>query len=105
MTYEDSAGDSDSSSPIAAPIHNFGFCANIDERLAKRIKLDDDEAYGLEDDCPIFAELSEYVKEIAGASLTAARELRDGRADIAVAWTGGRFVYSSHQIHKILKCG
>ncbi|GAA5945080.1 uncharacterized protein JCM15063_001653 [Sporobolomyces koalae] len=47
-------------------------------------------ASSLVDDCPPFPLLSRYVALVAGASLTAARELRDGRADIAIAWTGGR---------------
>ncbi|BGP55859.1 hypothetical protein JCM8202v2_003466 [Rhodotorula sphaerocarpa] len=29
-------------------------------------------------------------KLVAGASIAAARELRDGRADVAISWTGGR---------------
>lgn len=45
---------------------------------------------GLEDDCPTFPELSSYAEQVAGASIQAARELRDGRADVAIAWTGGR---------------
>lgn len=50
------------------------------------------ESYGLEDDCPVFPELSSYVREVAGASVQAAREIRDGKAEVAIAWTGGRFV-------------
>jgi acetoin utilization deacetylase AcuC-like enzyme len=49
-------------------------------------------SFGLEDDCPMFEGLGDYVLEVGGASLVAARELRDGRADIAIAWTGGRYV-------------
>jgi histone deacetylase 8 len=41
-------------------------------------------------DCPPFPGLSEYVLGIAGASLTAARELAEGRCDIAICWDGGR---------------
>ena len=44
----------------------------------------------MEDDCPTFDGMGEYVKEVAGASLTAARQLRDGKAEVAIAWTGGR---------------
>lgn len=58
----------------------------------KRRKM---EAFGLEDDCPLFPTLPEYVLEVAAASIQAARELRDGRADVAIAWTGGRCVRSS----------
>ncbi|KAI8969436.1 histone deacetylase complex protein [Trametes punicea] len=46
--------------------------------------------YGLEEDCPAFPQLAEYVRHIAGASLTAARALHHGRADIAICWDGGR---------------
>lgn len=56
-------------------------------RPAKRQRVD---TLGLEDDCPMFEALPSYALEVAGASLTAARELRDGRADVAIAWTGGR---------------
>ncbi|GAA5915983.1 uncharacterized protein JCM6883_006241 [Sporobolomyces salmoneus] len=44
----------------------------------------------LVDDCPPFPLLSEYVPLVAGASLTAARQLRDGLADVAISWNGGR---------------
>lgn len=89
--------DSESSSS-PAPLRHFGFSENGEsERPPKRQKLDHDEAedqerdaYGLEDDCPRFSGMREYVLEVAGASLCAARELRDDRADIAIAWTGGR---------------
>ncbi|KAG0662140.1 hypothetical protein C6P46_003533 [Rhodotorula mucilaginosa] len=49
-----------------------------------------DNKSGLQDDCPVFPELADYVQLVAGASIAAARELRDGRADVAIAWTGGR---------------
>lgn len=45
-------------------------------------------------DCPPFTGLREYVLGIAGASLTAARELAKGRCDIAICWDGGRSVQS-----------
>lgn len=51
--------------------------------------------FGLEDDCPPFPGLSEYVLAVAGATLTAARELAEGRCDIAICWDGGR-----HHAHK-----
>jgi histone deacetylase 8 len=44
----------------------------------------------LQDDCPVFPELSDYVQLVAEASTTAARILRDGEADVAINWTGGR---------------
>ncbi|RDB18669.1 Histone deacetylase 8 [Hypsizygus marmoreus] len=46
--------------------------------------------FGLEDDCPIFSGLHDYVPLVAGASLTAARALITGEADIAISWDGGR---------------
>ncbi|KAJ3115569.1 Histone deacetylase 8 [Phlyctochytrium bullatum] len=48
------------------------------------------EAMGLTDDCQVFPGLAEYVRWTAGASLTAARELVEGRADVAIHWDGGR---------------
>lgn len=45
-------------------------------------------------DCPPFPGLSEYVLAVAGASLTAARELAEGRCDIAICWDGGRSLQS-----------
>ncbi|KAK4047160.1 hypothetical protein OIV83_005612 [Microbotryomycetes sp. JL201] len=45
---------------------------------------------GLEDDCPMFDELSEYVQLVAGASIEAADLLRKEEADIVINWHGGR---------------
>lgn len=48
--------------------------------------------FGLEYDCPVFEELAEYVRYIAGASITAARALTryDKSVSIAVNFDGGR---------------
>lgn len=48
--------------------------------------------YGLEYDCPVFSGLAEYVREVAGSSLVAARALIDPDQDINIAinWDGGR---------------
>ncbi|KAH7878388.1 histone deacetylase complex protein [Lentinula edodes] len=46
--------------------------------------------FGLEDDCPRFPGLSEYICLVAGATITAANALRFGYADIAINWDGGR---------------
>ncbi|KAI0764765.1 histone deacetylase complex protein [Fomes fomentarius] len=49
-----------------------------------------DTEYGLEEDCPSFPHLPEYVRLVGGASLSAARVLREDQADIAICWDGGR---------------
>ncbi|GAA5878232.1 hypothetical protein JCM1840_004043 [Sporobolomyces johnsonii] len=82
-TSNDDEPDSDSSAPS---LRTFGL-ANEGPSPRKRRKTD---ALGLQDDCPRFDALDDYVRLVAGASLTAARELRDGKADVAIAWTGGR---------------
>ncbi|KAF8880021.1 histone deacetylase complex protein [Infundibulicybe gibba] len=46
--------------------------------------------FGLEDDCPTFLGLPDYVQLIAGATLAAADALKEGISDIALCWDGGR---------------
>lgn len=46
--------------------------------------------FGIEDDCPWFAGLHLYVPLIAGCALTAAQLLIEQKADVALAWDGGR---------------
>ncbi|KAH7911174.1 hypothetical protein BJ138DRAFT_1126255 [Hygrophoropsis aurantiaca] len=46
--------------------------------------------FGLEDDCPPFHGLHEYIRLVAGATLTAVDALKDDTADIAICWDGGR---------------
>lgn len=46
------------------------------------------EKFSLEDDCPVFDGLHEYVPIVAGASLTAAATLKN--TDISICWDGGR---------------
>ncbi|RPD65254.1 Arginase/deacetylase [Lentinus tigrinus ALCF2SS1-7] len=47
--------------------------------------------YGLEEDCPSFPHLPDYVRLVAGASLSAAKALReDKQVSIAICWDGGR---------------
>ena len=41
-------------------------------------------------DCPPFPGLPQYVRIIAGATLTAVKTIIDGTADIVVYWDGGR---------------
>ncbi|KAJ3996432.1 histone deacetylase complex protein [Lentinula boryana] len=50
----------------------------------------DSAEFGLEDDCPRFSGLPEYVRLVAGATITAARVLRFGYANISINWDGGR---------------
>ncbi|KDQ10349.1 hypothetical protein BOTBODRAFT_36251 [Botryobasidium botryosum FD-172 SS1] len=60
-----------------------------DEQLVSS-SSDSDIAFGLEDDCPPFPGLPRYVQLVAGASLTGAGVLREGHADVAIVWDGGR---------------
>ncbi|KAJ6454679.1 hypothetical protein C8R45DRAFT_1111917 [Mycena sanguinolenta] len=46
--------------------------------------------FGLRDDCPPFEGMSEYVRLVGGASLTAVKMLRQPRCDVAICWDGGR---------------
>ncbi|KAG8885744.1 hypothetical protein FRB98_001656 [Tulasnella sp. 332] len=46
--------------------------------------------FGLEDDCPLFEGLPDYIQLVAGASLTATRALRDAQTNVAICWDGGR---------------
>ena len=41
------------------------------------------------EDCPIFADMYDFCKMYAGASLAAARKLCTGNTDIAINWSGG----------------
>lgn len=87
--------DSYSEAGTPPPSSNFHLFAPSHDRSSsprKRQKREHTHEHGLEDDCPTFQGMDEYVKEVAGASLTAAKELRDGKADVAIAWTGGRSV-------------
>ncbi|KAM0791594.1 hypothetical protein ACM66B_006037 [Microbotryomycetes sp. NB124-2] len=58
---------------------------------SKRRKLTrQDDPMGLQDDCPRFDQLPEYVRWVAGASIEGAELLRRGEADVAINWHGGR---------------
>ncbi|GAA5820687.1 hypothetical protein JCM11251_003112 [Rhodosporidiobolus azoricus] len=82
-----SEGDDDN-----APAPSFGLSRSSSSAPPprKRHKPSPTDTLGLTDDCPLFPSLSRYVSLVAGASMTAARILRDGNADIAINWTGGR---------------
>ena len=41
------------------------------------------------EDCPIFAEVYDFCRMYAGASLAGARKLSAGTTDIAINWSGG----------------
>lgn len=41
-------------------------------------------------DCPPFHGMPDYIKLVAGASMTGARALRDRETRVAINWTGGR---------------
>ncbi|EFI28465.1 histone deacetylase-3 [Coprinopsis cinerea okayama7 len=47
------------------------------------------EAFNCVEDCPIFADLYDFCKMYAGASLAGARKLCAGTTDIAINWSGG----------------
>ncbi|KAF9237538.1 hypothetical protein BU15DRAFT_48618 [Melanogaster broomeanus] len=46
--------------------------------------------FGLEDDCPPFRGMHEYIQLVAGATLTAVDALKEALCDVAVCWDGGR---------------
>ena len=54
------------------------------------IDAQDEMKFGLIDDCYRFPQLQDYIQITAGASLTAAQMLVDGRAQVAINWDGGR---------------
>ncbi|KAJ7723396.1 hypothetical protein B0H16DRAFT_1666152 [Mycena metata] len=45
---------------------------------------------GLEDDCPPFEGMADYVRLVGGASLTAVKALQQPRCELAICWDGGR---------------
>ncbi|KAJ7255215.1 histone deacetylase complex protein [Mycena rebaudengoi] len=45
---------------------------------------------GLEDDCPPFEGMAQYVRLVGGASLTAVKMLGQPSCDLAICWDGGR---------------
>lgn len=61
----------------------------VDTLLSPPEEKDILEEYGLLYDCPVFDQLSEYVRVIAGSTISAAKFLMDG-GDIAINWHGGR---------------
>lgn len=47
------------------------------------------EQFNCVEDCPIFAEMYDFCRKYAGASLAGARRLALGNTDIAINWSGG----------------
>ncbi|KAG1798047.1 uncharacterized protein HD556DRAFT_1463376 [Suillus plorans] len=45
---------------------------------------------GLEDDCPMFHGIKDYITLVAGVTLTGAAATRNDISDIAICWDGGR---------------
>ncbi|KAF9220724.1 histone deacetylase 8 [Gyrodon lividus] len=48
--------------------------------------------FGLEDDCPPFRGMHEYIHLVAGATLTAVDAIKENICNVAVCWDGGREV-------------
>ncbi|KXS20752.1 Arginase/deacetylase, partial [Gonapodya prolifera JEL478] len=67
---------------------------NLKRSAAMRIREEDLEAgceeYRLQYDSPPFPGLTTYCRYVAGGSLSAAAELIEDRADVAIWWDGGR---------------
>ncbi|QRW10641.1 histone deacetylase family protein [Ceratobasidium sp. AG-Ba] len=80
--------------------HEKGYLDHIlqphegDEAKAERVQ-EIASMFGLEDDCPVFPGINDYVLLVAGATLTAAQAVQTGRFDAAICWDGGR-----HHAHK-----
>ncbi|KAF8624997.1 hypothetical protein AX15_005626 [Amanita polypyramis BW_CC] len=65
--------------------------SNNDEQFAEEERSNDLLSdWGLEDDCPVFPGLPQYVSAVAGATLTAVNCLQRSRYDTAICWDGGR---------------
>ncbi|KAH9941299.1 histone deacetylase 8 [Epithele typhae] len=77
--------------------HDRDFLEHV---LKEDVSTEDDanEEFGLTEasglgslmDCPPFPQMRDYVKYVAGASLTAAKALKEDKVDIAICWDGGR---------------
>jgi len=47
------------------------------------------DSFNCVEDCPIFADMYDFCRMYAGASLAGARKLCSGTTDIAINWSGG----------------
>ncbi|CAH6718924.1 histone deacetylase Hos1p [[Candida] jaroonii] len=61
----------------------------IDVVLSSDMENRQKDKFGLQDDCPIFEGLAEYVKVVAGSTLTCANHLLLNE-EVAINWYGGR---------------
>ncbi|GAA6023577.1 hypothetical protein JCM11491_005350 [Sporobolomyces phaffii] len=86
----DSLLGSETSSPSSSASESDSDSSTSSESPRRKRRKTRHDASSLVDDCPPFPLLSRYVPLVAGASLTGARQLRDGLADVAISWTGGR---------------
>ncbi|GAA5967732.1 hypothetical protein JCM11641_005748 [Rhodosporidiobolus odoratus] len=89
----DSSGSEESDDSAVSPYeptYGLSRLASSSAPPRKRQKTSTSTSLGLQDDCPLFLSLALYSTLVAGASMTAARLLRDGEADIAISWAGGR---------------
>ncbi|KDR72484.1 hypothetical protein GALMADRAFT_126034 [Galerina marginata CBS 339.88] len=59
-----------------------------DEEVGNTTSIDGE--FGLEDDCPPFPGLAEYIQIVGGATLTAVSALQQDLTDTAICWDGGR---------------
>ncbi|ORY42223.1 Arginase/deacetylase [Rhizoclosmatium globosum] len=67
---------------------------NLDTELSKE-QLETLQDFGLVHDCPVFPGLSDYVKYVAGGTITAAKALASNQCNVAIHWDGGR--HHAHQ--------
>lgn len=84
------------SSPASSDSDASGASSPVNGRASKRRRTTagapraKHARFGLVDDSPPFDGLADYCVQVAGASLAAAEEVREGRAQVGVSWDGGR---------------
>ncbi|PPR08241.1 hypothetical protein CVT24_001283 [Panaeolus cyanescens] len=64
----------------------LNYIPQLKDEISQTLQME----FGLEDDCPYFAGLPEYMQLVGGATLTAVISLQRKLADIAICWDGGR---------------
>ncbi|GBE87672.1 Histone deacetylase phd1 [Sparassis crispa] len=80
--------------------HSRDYLDHILSPSTSSLTSDVNSEYGLEEDCPYFTGLPEYVRLVAAASLAATDALCQGHTDISICWDGGR-----HHAHKSYASG